>query len=411
MLWHWAISKRITKYMLNVDVSSEIGQLEGVILHKPGIEIEQMVPETIDACLYSDLLNLKWAQKEYYYFQEVLSKWTKTYLIDDILTEILKDNNIKLSLVNEILEKERKTRLAEELLSIEASELSKILIEGKKNILEPLYNLYFTRDASSTIYDEVLIHTMQHEVRSRESIIMDYIFKYYFNTRTISTIPFSKEANTEGGDVLVAREDVILLGQGMRSNKQGLDFLINYYSKKKPKFNILLQSLPYCPESFIHLDMVFTMLDKDKCMAYEPLIIKNKDNLEVTHIEIDNGKVTYHQKPNFIKGLKDLGLELEPVKCGGDNPLYQEREQWHSGANFFCLGEGKIIGYSRNTHTIEALNKSGFEVLKAEDICNNKIDMKDYNRFVVTIDAAELPRGGGGARCMTMPIKRKKVNW
>ena len=75
------------------------------------------------------------------------------------------------------------------------------------------------------------------------------------------------------------------------------------------------------------------------------------------------------------------------------------------------MGEGKIIGYSRNTNTIDALSQSGFEVLRAEDICNDKISMNDYERFVVTIDAAELPRGGGGARCMTMPVRRTKVDW
>ncbi|MDD4528424.1 MAG: arginine deiminase family protein [Bacteroidales bacterium] len=397
--------------MLNVDVSSEIGQLEGVILHKPGIEIEQMVPETIEACLYSDLLNLNIAQKEYYYFQQVLSKWTKTYQIIDILTEILKDTNVKLSLVNKILEKEDKEYLSEDLLSLDAKELAKILIEGKPNILDPLYNLFFTRDASSTIYNQVLIHSMQFEVRSRESIIMDYIFKHYFKAETICLRSHSPKANTEGGDVLIARDDVMLLGQGMRSNKKGLEFLIKHFSETKSKFNILIQHLPFSPESFIHLDMVFTMLDKNKCMVYEPLIVKNNDGFEVSHIEIDNGKITYHEKPNFMKGMKDLGFDLEPIKCGGNNRLYQDREQWHSGANFFCLGEGKIIGYSRNSNTIDALNNSGFEILKAEDICNDKVNMKDYNKFVVTIDAAELPRGGGGARCMTMPIKRSKVSW
>jgi arginine deiminase len=252
---------------------------------------------------------------------------------------------------------------------------------------------------------------MQFDVRVRESIIMNYVFKYYFNAKTLSTSTYSPKANTEGGDILVGNENTLLVGHGMRSNKKGIDYLVEHYSKIKPKFNILVQNLPHSPESFIHLDMVFTFLDKDKCMVYEPLIVKNEEGFEVTHIEIDNGKVTYHEKPNFMKGLKDLGFNLEPVKCGGDNRLYQDREQWHSGANFFCLGEGKIIGYSRNSHTINALNKAGFAVLNAEDICNDKINMNDYNRFVVTIDAAELPRGGGGARCMTMPIKRSKVNW
>lgn len=396
---------------MTIDVSSEIGHLEGVILHRPGIEIEKMVPNTIEECLYSDLLNLNIATKEYSYFEKVLSKWTKTYQIMDLLSEILKDQNVKLKLVNEILEREEKTHLAEELLCLEAKELARVLIEGWKEELSPLYNFLYTRDASSTLYDNVLIHSMQFDVRVRESIIMNYVFKYYFDAKTLSTSTYSPKANTEGGDILVGNESTLLVGHGMRSNKKGIDYLVEHYSKIKPKFNILVQNLPHSPESFIHLDMVFTFLDKDKCMVYEPLIVKNEEGFEVTHIEIDNGKVTYHEKPNFMKGLKDLGFNLEPVKCGGDNRLYQDREQWHSGANFFCLGEGKIIGYSRNSHTINALNKAGFAVLNAEDICNDKINMNDFKRFVVTIDAAELPRGGGGARCMTMPIKRSKVNW
>lgn len=396
---------------MTIDVSSEIGHLEGVILHRPGIEIEKMVPNTIEECLYSDLLNLNIATKEYSYFEKVLSKWTKTYQIMDLLSEILKDQNVKLKLVNEILEREEKTHLAEELLCLEAKELARVLIEGWKEELSPLYNFLYTRDASSTLYDNVLIHSMQFDVRVRESIIMNYVFKCYFNAKTLSTSTYSPKANTEGGDILVGNDNILLVGHGMRSNKKGIDYLVEHYSKQKPKFNILVQNLPHSPESFIHLDMVFTFLDKDKCMVYEPLIVKNEEGFEVTHIEIDNGKVTYHEKPNFMKGLKDLGFDLEPVKCGGDNRLYQDREQWHSGANFFCLGEGKIIGYSRNSHTINALNKAGFAVLNAEDICNDKINMNDYKRFVVTIDAAELPRGGGGARCMTMPIKRSKVNW
>ena len=396
---------------MTIDVSSEIGHLEGVILHRPGIEIEKMVPNTIEECLYSDLLNLNIATKEYSYFEKVLSKWTKTYQIMDLLSEILKDQNVKLKLVNEILEREEKTHLAEELLCLEAKELARVLIEGWKEELSPLYNFLYTRDASSTLYENVLIHSMQFDVRVRESIIMNYVFKYYFNAKTLSTSTYSPKANTEGGDILVGNENTLLVGHGMRSNKKGIDYLVEHYSKIKPKFNILVQNLPHSPESFIHLDMVFTFLDKDKCMVYEPLIVKNEEGFEVTHIEIDNGKVTYHEKSNFMKGLKDLGFDLEPVKCGGDNRLYQDREQWHSGANFFCLGEGKIIGYSRNSHTINALNKAGFAVLNADDICNDKINMNDYKRFVVTIDAAELPRGGGGARCMTMPIKRSKVNW
>jgi arginine deiminase len=148
-------------------------------------------------------------------------------------------------------------------------------------------------------------------------------------------------------------------------------------------------------------------------MVYEPLILKNAyySQYKTTHIAIDNGKITYHEKDNFLKGASDLGFDLEPVFCGGSDFWTQQREQWHSGANFFALGEGKVIGYQRNTNTINALNNAGFSVLPAADVCAGKLNMNDYEKFVVTFEASELPRGGGGARCMTMPINRNEVNW
>lgn len=410
--------------MLNIDVKSEIGHLEGVILHTPGAEIEQMAPDTIKEALYSDLLNLNIAQKEYKSFEGVLSKWTKTYQVSFLLSEILQNEGNKIELLNQILKAENKTFLFTELMSYPKDILAKFLIEGylfdkgshpkeyegKRYILSPLYNFYFTRDASSTMYNQVLINAMQYEVRSRESIIMEAIFKNYFNTETINPRILSQSANTEGGDILIAREDTLFIGQGSRTNKDGIDFLVNYFAARKPKQNILVQMLPDFPESFIHLDMVFTMLDKDKCMVYEPLITK-QNSFGSYLIQIDNGKITYKAEDTFMHGLKDLGFDLKPIKCGGDDKMYQQREQWHSGANFFALGEGKIIGYSRNTNTIDSLNNNGFDVLRAEDITEGKIDMNQHNKFVVTLDAAELPRGGGGARCMTMPIRRSEVEW
>jgi len=109
---------------------------------------------------------------------------------------------------------------------------------------------------------------------------------------------------------------------------------------------------------------------------------------------------------------KKLGIDLEPVNCGGDNHLYyQEREQWQSGANFFALEPGKVMGYERNVHTIEAMNRHGFEIVKATDVIRGKISLDDYKKVVVTIKGNELSRGGGGARCMTMPVARENVEW
>ena len=410
-----------------VRLYSEIGKLNAVLLHRPGIEIERMTPENAHEALYSDILNKRIVDGEYANFEGVLSKWTKTYQVVELLAEVLKNENVKKNLVESSCRLDDCGFLCDELMSHDEPTLARELVEGfeyrcgvdpkkyenERYILKPLYNLFFTRDAASSMYDMLLMNTMSFKVRMRENIIYRAIFENYFGCESINAGEWDAAARTEGGDVLIARDDTLFIGNGVRTNKKGIEFLAEYFKTRKPRFNILVQELPETPESFIHLDMVFTFLDKDRCMMYEPIIAKNAkySHLQTTHIEIDNGKITYHKKTNFLQGAKDLGFDLNPIVCGGDDAWTQQREQWHSGANFFALGEGKVIGYERNWKTIEALDKAGFAVLKAADVCKGTVDMHKYEKFVVTFAGSELPRGGGGARCMTMPINREDVKW
>ena len=404
-----------------VDVSSETGRLRAVLLHRPGLEIERMTPLNAPHCLYSDILNKKIVDGEYANFCGVLERWTQVYYVEDILEQILRDPEVRRHMVSDTVRNygAKSSLLMDYLDSCDTRQLATVLIEGYEDpewdgidddryLLEPLYNLFFTRDASSTVYGRVLINSMSFEARERETMIYEAIFQHFFKVEMLNAMAWDRWARTEGGDVHIAAPDLLCIGQGIRTNAKGIEYLAQTFARERDHFNILVQELPHSPESFIHLDMVFTFLGKHQCMAFEPMLRKQGlfAGKDTTLISIDGGKISYRSVPNILDGLRSLGWDIEPVLGGGSDPWVQLREQWHSGANFFSLGDGKVIGYRRNTNTIDALDRAGFAVLNAEDIVAGKVDMNSYDKFVATFPGSELPRAGGGARCMTMPILR-----
>lgn len=403
-------------------VESEIGKLNYVLLHAPGPEIEHMIPENAHKFLFSDMLNQREAYNDYKDFQDTLKKVANVLTVRELLEDILKKQTLKSELIDKICKRENLTFLKNELESLSSSDLAKAFIEGLENdnfkeryIMPPAPNFFFMRDASFTMYDNIMISKMATTVRDRESILLNAIYTHspIFDVKTVN--PVEQYApngigRVEGGDVLIARHDIILSGCGIRTSREGINAMIEHLKTKGGRRHLILQELPHEPESFIHLDMVFTLLDVNKCMIFKPVILN--PNFKTIHFEInENGEVLAGEEENLIVALRKLGMDLEPIFCGGDDEYNMLREQWHSGSNFFTFAPGKVLGYERNYNTIENLNKHGFEVLTAADVASGKVSVDDYKKCVVAFKGNELSRGGGGARCMTMPLHRDAVEW
>ena len=422
----------MTENKIRINVDSEIGRLEAVLLHPPGAEVENMTPRNVQRALYSDILNLSIARQEYRQLHGVLSKVADVYLVDELLVKVLDDREARTGLLQRICVSEDVTDYYGLLLDMPSDRLAKVLVEGLpakidtltaflKNeyyALYPLYNFYFTRDAAVTIGGNALVCRMANKVRMRESYIMDAIFRSsgVFDCNVVDANDFQPHSSPimmEGGDIIVAREDILILGNGCRTSSQGIDFMVERFRREHDRgvFHVIVQQLPSEPESFIHLDMVFTFLDRDKCMIFEPLVLGD-NQYQTVHITICDGKVSrISSAPDILSVLRKLGMDLEPVICGGADEWDQEREQWHSGANCFAFAPGKVLTYARNVHTLEELDRKGFDVVAADDVISGRVSIDGNGLYAVTVAGSELPRGGGGARCMTMPLARKPVKW
>ena len=415
--------------MTNVRVCSEVGVLEKVVIHSPGREIEVMTPETAQEVLYNDILTLPVVAEDHNGLKSVLRKITKVYELKGLLVDILKDPKVKSDFVITMTGLEKRADLAEYLMSFSAKELADAVVYGvkeKKDTLEkflssktyalpPLPNLYFTRDISVVFREKVITGSMANKVRIGEAVIARFIYKYHPEFKSEGFIfdgilEGNEKITIEGGDFLVIDRDVVAIGVSERTTPSSIDIFVERMKKEvvEDDFHIFAVILPK-ERSTIHLDMVFTMVDTDKCVCHYPYLL-GKDRLRVIHMVVKpSGDVLIKEEDSLLDGLKKVGVKLEPIICGGSDPINQKREQWLSGTNFFAFAPGKIIGYACNYHTFKELEKAGFKTVHVSDIINDRIDINDYEKIAIGIEGAELARGGGGVRCMTMPVKRKPI--
>jgi len=413
-----------------VRVDSEIGPLERVLVHTPGIEIEAMTPTTLAEVLYNDIVPLGVIAEEHAKLKRVLSLFTEVLEVRDLLREAIESPEARADLVDQVVRSFDIEGRSGELLALGPDELIRILIGGfparKDSLtrfldpaefdLHPLPNLYFTRDGAMVYRNKIIIGAMAYEVRQLEALLAEFIFGHSARLRSEGLLfDGAREqpagVTLEGGDFQLLKEDLLVIGLSDRTTSQAIDIVVGRIAADRQGpvrvFVVLLPS----ERATIHLDMIFTMIDRDKAVVYAPHIL-GKDRRPVVRMDVDPaGRRSIRRVDSLLGGLAEAGLPLEPVLCGMGDPLLEQREQWLSATNFLAVAPGKIVGYSCNVATLEALDRAGFAVRGADLFLSGRESPTAYEKLVIAVDGIELARGGGGVRCMTMPVRRAPVAW
>ncbi|HEX7419561.1 MAG TPA: arginine deiminase family protein, partial [Thermoanaerobaculia bacterium] len=287
--------------------------------------------------------------------------------------------------------------------------------------IDPVPNLFFMRDPQVVIGSGVVISSMATQARRRESLLSKYVFEHHKRFRGqdpfwvdfTETAPKKRNAPTlEGGDILVARRDVLLIGLTERTNNAGIKTLLQALQESESGVRtVLIVELPK-QRSFMHLDTVFTFTSRNECLIYPPVILPGGSQAaKVIKADLTKRHIEYSAQKSVLAALKKLRFDLDPIYCGGKRAVDQQREQWTDGANAFALAPGIILMYERNVRTAEELASHGYHIIYEDDLLLGRVEMETWTdkKYALQIPGHELSRARGGPRCMTMPLEREDL--
>lgn len=405
-----------------IHVYSEIGKLKTVMLHRPGKELENLAPDILHRMLIDDIPYLKIAQEEHDAFAHVLrQQGIKVLYLEDLLAESLTDEKVRRAFLDQLLDEssiKKQDPLHQLLLNylqeLLTKEMVKTVIAGIRKsaihnstpsladlaedpdypfYLDPMPNVYFTRDQQAAIGSGMTINRMTFRARRRESLFMETILKNHPDFKN-ATIPVWRDryhhGRLEGGDELVLNNHVLAVGISQRTSATAITDLAHNLFDHSSYATILAIKIPH-NHAMMHLDTVFTMINYNQFTVH-PFILDKAGKIDIYVLQPDdhNGvKIT--EKNDLVQVLKEnLHLsELDLIPTGGGDPIAAPREQWNDGSNTLAIAPGEVVTYDRNYVSNDLLRKHGI--------------------IVHEIRSSELSRGRGGPRCMSCPLIREDL--